>query len=72
MTTEGNIIVNGILASCYPSVHHDVAHIGMIPIRLFPKMTEWIFGEGNESPDYVTMMEEISKWIFPEEQGWGY
>ena len=36
LTMEGNIAVDGILASCYPSCYHDLGHIGMLPIQLFP------------------------------------
>ena len=32
VTMEGNIVVDGILASCYPSSNPDVAHFGMAPI----------------------------------------
>ena len=42
---EGNIVVDGVLASCYASCHHDLNHIGALPIQLFPKIMEWIFGE---------------------------
>ena len=30
---EGNIIVDGVLASCYASVDHDLGHIAMVPMR---------------------------------------
>ena len=40
LTMEGNIVVGGVLASCYPSVPHDLAHMGMTPIRLFPSIFE--------------------------------
>ena len=45
MTVEGNIIVDGVLASCYDSVNHDVAHIGMKPMQWFPDIIQWVFGE---------------------------
>ena len=32
LTIEGNIVVNGLLASCYASSDHDLAHTGMAPI----------------------------------------
>ena len=41
----GNIVVNGVLASCYASTDHDLGHITMVPLQLFPVITEWIFGE---------------------------
>ena len=42
---EGSIVVDSVLASCYPSAHHDLAHIALTPIRWFPKIFEWIFGD---------------------------
>ena len=35
LTEEGNIVVDGVLASCYASFDHDLAHITMAPIQLF-------------------------------------
>ena len=45
LTTEGNIIVDGVLASCYASFHYDLAHIVMTPIQWFPEIIHWIFGD---------------------------
>ena len=42
---EGNIVADGILASCYPQYDHDVVHIIMTPMRWFPEIFEWIFGD---------------------------
>ena len=50
---EGNILVDGILASCYPSSNHDLAHFGIAPIRWFPEIIEWIFGEDDGFQGYV-------------------
>ena len=47
LTNEGNIMVDGVLASCYAFEHHDLAHFGMAPLRWFPEVTGWIFGEDN-------------------------
>ena len=65
LTTEGNIMVNGVLASCYPSADHDLAHFAMIPIQWFPSTTEWIFGEENGFQSYVTIIEEFGRWVLP-------
>ena len=59
---EGNIIVDGVLASCYPSGDHDVAHFGMAPIRLFPDMIKDIFGEDNGVYVYAN---ELGKYLLP-------
>ena len=56
---EGRILVDDILTSCYASVHHDLAHIGMMPIRWFPEFIEWIFGEMNESVPYIKINENL-------------
>ena len=36
-------MVDGILASCYASFDHDLAHIAMTPIQWFPEIIEGIF-----------------------------
>ena len=65
LTMEGNMIVDGVLASCYPSSHHDFAHFGMTPMRWFPEMTEWVFGENNGFGGFIHINEELAKWVFP-------
>ena len=61
MTQEGNIIVDGILASCYASSHHDLAHIVITPLRWFPKITEWIFGVHDGSQAYVDLFKYFGR-----------
>ena len=64
LTKEGNIIVDGILASSYP-VHHDLTHIVMTPFLWFPEIIQWIFGENNGSPTYVNIFEILGMWVVP-------
>ena len=46
VTKEGNILVDGVLASCYSFVDdHELAHIGMMPVRWFPEIVQWAFGD---------------------------
>ena len=61
-------MVDEVLASCYPSVDHGLAHIGMTPIRWFPEIIEWIFGDNNGSPAFVMIAEELNKLMLPDEQ----
>ena len=68
---EGTIVVDGVLASCYPSAHHDLAHIVMAPIRWFPEIFEWIFGDKNGIQGYVKMAEDMGQWILPKEPVYG-
>ena len=42
---DGNIIVDGMLASCYAPFDNVLAHMFMAPTRWFPEVAEWIFGE---------------------------
>ena len=62
---EGNIVVEGVLASCYASIHHDIAHCGMIPIKWLPGLIIWIFGEDTEYSVYVQITEDFGKWMLP-------
>ena len=60
MTNEDNIIVDEILASCYPfSVDHNMAHIGMVPIRWFPDIMHMVFGEDNALSVFIKINEEL-------------
>ena len=52
-------MVDGVLASCYPSVNHDLSHIGMTPIRWFPEIIDWIFCDDNGWQNYVKLAEEV-------------
>ena len=57
------MIVDGVLASCYPSGHHDISHLFMTPMQLFPKVMEWIFGHNNGMSVYVMLSEEVGEWM---------
>ena len=63
LTKEGNIVVNEVLASCYPSVHHDIAHFGMTTIQYFPQLIMSIFHEENGFSGFVKIMEEFGRWV---------
>ena len=52
---EGNIVVDGVLASCYASSNHDMAHIGIALMRWFPETLNYIIGEDKEHPVYVNL-----------------
>ena len=62
---DGNIVVDGILTSCYASYDHDLAHIGMTPLRLFPVIMNWMFGFENGFPAYIKIAESLDTWISP-------
>ena len=68
VTMEGNIIVDGVLASCYPSADHDVLHLGMTPIRWFPQIIQWIMGVENGFQTYIVFVADIGRWVLPDVQ----
>ena len=66
LTTDGNIMVDGVLASCYPFPFpdHDVAHLGMTPIHWFPHIVEWVLGgEENGFPLAIKVAENMERWF---------
>ena len=72
---EGNIMVDGVLASCYPSIDHNLAHFGMTPLRSlrwFPEIIKWMFGEDTGFQVSVGIAEQLRKWILPNEQTGAY
>ena len=68
LTKSGNIVVDGVLASCYASVHHDIAHLGMAPMRYFPQLIMSIFQDENGFSAFVQIMEVLGKWVQPNSQ----
>ena len=62
---QGSIVVDGVLASCYPFTDHDLAHISMVPIRLFPELVEWLFGAEDGLSIYVKISENLGNYVLP-------
>ena len=65
LTMDGSIVVDGVLAFCYPSAHHDLAHITMTPIRWLPQIFEWIIGDDKGIQGYVKMAEALGLRVIP-------
>ena len=59
ITMKGTIMVDGILASCYATVDHDLAHLGMTPLRMFHWMVEQIYGDNNGFQEFAAIAEQI-------------
>ena len=70
MTSEGNILVDGVLASCYASVNHDLTHVGMTPVGWFPEIVKWIFNEDDGFSAFVRTTKQVCKSILPYGQLW--
>ena len=65
LTAEGNIVVKRILASCHAYVDHDLAHFVIMPMQWYPKVINWIFGTNNGFPGYVTIANDLGRWMIP-------
>ena len=63
LTANGNIIVEGVLASCYASFDHDLAHFPMTPMEWYPEIIRWIFGVNKITPGYVSIAKEVGRWV---------
>ena len=68
LTLEGNIVVDGVLASCYAKADHDLGHIGLALVRWFPEVMECIFGENNGLSIYANIAEDIDRLMQPYER----
>ena len=55
--------MDGDLASCYPSVNHDLSHFGMTPMKWFPEVVEWIVGENNGLQSFAIIPKNIGNII---------
>ena len=62
---EGNIIVDGVLASCYASSDHDLVDIIMAPIQWFPGIAVWVFGKDKGTLIFVHILEDLGRWLLP-------
>ena len=65
LTNEGNIVIDGMLASCYAFSDHNLAHITVTPMLWFPEMIEWIFGMEKVSQGYVNILTDLGKLLLP-------
>ena len=63
VTEEGNVVVNGILASCYGNAHYDMAHFAMVPQQWFPQIIKLIFGNYNGIVTYVAIAKDLAEMI---------
>ena len=65
LTNEGNIVIDGMLASCYAFSDHNLAHITVTPMLWFPEMIEWIFGMEKVSQGYVSILTDLGEFLLP-------
>ena len=70
LTSEGNLIVDEILASSYASCEHDLSHFGTKPLQWFPTEMQWIFGEEDTQLSYVKTAKDFGRWILSHGQFW--
>ena len=65
LTDEGNMMVNGVLASCHASFDHDLAHLTMTPTHWFPTLIEWIFGQENGIQGFAKIAKTLGIYLVP-------
>ena len=65
LTMEGKIVVDGVLASSYSSIDHDVAHLGMTPLQWIPEIVVWVFGNDKNIPGFVMIANDLSRGVLP-------
>ena len=65
LTNNGNIVIDGVLASCYADFNHNLAHFTMAPMKWFPEIMEWIFGEDAGFSIFVVMARQMGILMLP-------
>ena len=70
LTKEGNIMVDDVLASCYTSADHKLAHIGMMPIQWFPEIIQWVFSEDDGFSVFAKNVKVLYESELPHELLW--
>ena len=63
---EGNIVVDGVLASCYGIVDHDMVRIVIKPIQWYPGIIDLVFGDENGVSGYVSLAQDLGIWLVPQ------
>ena len=61
----GNIVIEGVVSSCYALYNYDVAHIALTPIRLLPRFTEWVFGNDMGGQTFVEIAKYLGNFALP-------
>ena len=64
LTMNGNIVVDGVLASCY-LFDHDMSHFLLTPIQWFPDFMSWSFGVDSGLQGYVTILGHMGTVVLP-------
>ena len=59
-------MVDGVLASCYAIVDHNIAQIVMKPIQWYPHVIELVFGDESEVSAYINVARSLGKWVLPQ------
>ena len=70
LTTNGIIVVDGVLTSCFAESHHDLAYLIMQPMQQFSEVLDWIFGIDAGFPVFVSSVWQLGKLLVPESQYW--
>ena len=58
-------MVDGVLASCYTSVYHELAHNAMKPIQWFPEVVLSIFDQDDGFAIFAKIIKEFGESIIP-------
>lgn len=66
LTSEGTIVVDGVLASCYASFDHDWSHALSSPLRWFPSFFTGLTEDIDGPRDSVEQLKLVGHWLFPE------
>ena len=68
LTEEGNLIVDGVLASYYADFPQFLAHLVMTPMQRYSGVVEWILGDENRFPIFVKIARRIGFLTLPDGQ----
>ena len=68
LTMEGNIVVDGVLASCFADCDHDLANLMMTPMHRFSEAMKWILGDDDGFPVFVSTVKQLGILMLPNVQ----
>ena len=62
---EGNILVDGVLASCYAGFDHDAEHIAVTPLLWFPTIMDFFLGAEKSTHAYLKILQHMGAVTVP-------
>ena len=72
LSEEGNILVDGVLTSCYAGYHPVLTHFAIMPMQPLPNIIEWTLGDDIGFPVYAYIAHKLGTLLLLDGQFYGH